>query len=196
MRTVRAYHFVDQTLRDGRPIPADGVWLEETGKLKICKTGLHASRHVADAIHYAPGNILCLVELSGQIIEESDKLCASHRKILARFDATELLRKDARESALSVAHLWKMPDVVRKYLETGDENLRLEARDAAYAIAAATADAAAAIAADAAADAAAYADAYTAAYAIDPVNRKKFRKAARARLQTAVDAKFAEMGIA
>jgi hypothetical protein len=41
----------------------------------------------------------------------------------------------ARWCALSVAHLWDMPDVVRQFLETGDETLR----DAAGAAAAAAA---------------------------------------------------------
>lgn len=48
-----AYHFVSDTLRDGRPIPADGEWLEHAGPIRICETGLHASRHVADALRYA-----------------------------------------------------------------------------------------------------------------------------------------------
>jgi hypothetical protein len=60
----------------------------------------------------------------------------------------------ARKCALAVAHLWKMPTVVRQYLETGDETLGQQARDAAAAAAAATY-----------ADAAAYAAAYGAAYA-------------------------------
>jgi hypothetical protein len=130
-----AYHFVDRTLRNGKPIPSDGVWLKETLPLNMCRHGLHASRHVADAIQYAPGAVLCLVELGGTIIEQHDKVVAQRRRILARFDATELLRADARTSALSVIHLWKAPDVVRQYLETGDEELRPGVRAAAYAAA-------------------------------------------------------------
>ena len=38
-----------------------------------------------------------------------------------------LLRDFARRCALSVAHLWEMPDYVRQYLETGDESMRLAA---------------------------------------------------------------------
>ena len=41
------------------------------------------------------------------------------------------LRKFARCCALDVAHLWNMPDVVREYLETGDDTKRDAARDAA-----------------------------------------------------------------
>jgi hypothetical protein len=160
--SLLAFHFVNTTLRDGRRVPPDGEWLEHAGPIKICRSGLHASRHVADAMQHAPGTTLCYVELGDIAEEQDDKVVARRRKIIARFDATDLLRADALASALSVIHLWKAPGVVRKYLETGDEALRVEARNAAahataYAAAAAHAAyaAAAAYAADAAADAAA-----------------------------------------
>jgi len=205
---IRAYHFVSSTLRDGSPIPADGEWLTFKGKPICCEQGYHASKHVADAVQFAPGATLCLVDINGDWVEQSDKLCATKRRIVARFDATELLRADARASALSVIHLWEAPAIVRQYLETGDESIRAEARKAAAAYAAyayaayayaaayaayayaayAYADAAAYTAADAAADAAAYA-ADAAAYAA----RSKHRQASRDRLQAAVDAKFKEL---
>ena len=143
----RYYHFVSSTLRDGSPIPADGEWLSVDGQIELCARGLHASEHVADAVYYAPGTMLCLVELDGKIIKGNDKVCAQKRKIIARFDATTLLRKDACESALSVAHLWAMPAIVRQYLETQDESIRVEARKAAAAYAAYAADDAVAAAA-------------------------------------------------
>ena len=68
-KTVRAWHFVGDTLRDGSPIPADGVCLEYKGALRMCESGLHASRHPFDALQYAPGNALCLVECGGEIVE-------------------------------------------------------------------------------------------------------------------------------
>lgn len=43
------------------------------------------------------------------------------------------IRKLACDYALSVAHLWDMPDVVRQYLETQDESIRIAAREAAQA---------------------------------------------------------------
>ena len=42
-----------------------------------------------------------------------------------------VLREFARWCALSVAHLWDMPDVVRQYLQTGNEEIRAAAGDAA-----------------------------------------------------------------
>ena len=129
---IRAYHFVSTTLRDGRPIPADGEWLEHDGPVVICESGLHASKTPWDALQYAPGATLCLVECEGDIAEQSDKLVCRRRRIVARFDATDLLRTHARKSALSVIHLWDAPAVVREYLETGDESKRDAARDAAW----------------------------------------------------------------
>jgi hypothetical protein len=154
---IIGYHFVGKTLRDGSPIPENGVWLEHKGSLKICERGLHASLHVADALKYAPGNTLCLVELAGSHKAQDDKVCYQKRRIIARFDATELLFADARASALSVIHLWKASKAVIDYLTTGDETLRKDAAavayDAAYDAAAAAARAAAATRAAAAYDA-------------------------------------------
>jgi len=125
--TVTAYHFVGETLRDGRPIPPDGEWLTEPGTPVLCSHGLHASRHPADALKYAPGSTLCRVKLSGVIVEGDDKLAATSRMIIERIDATSLLREYARWCALQVAHLWDMPDIVRQYLTTGDETIRADA---------------------------------------------------------------------
>ena len=128
---IRAWHFIGDTLRDGRPVPQDGVWLEHDGPLVICQSGLHASLDPFDALQYAPGPILCLVECDGDIHHQRDKLVCRRRRIVARRDATEGLRYFARMQALSVAHLWEPPDVVLDYLMTGDEVNRDAARAAA-----------------------------------------------------------------
>ena len=146
-----AYHFVADTLRDGRPIPADGEWLVHDGDVVICETGLHASKHPYDALQYAPGPTLCLVECEDIVTEHDDKFACRRRRIVKRFDATDTMRAFARHCALSVIHLWDAPEVVRRYLETGDESLRAAARDAAGAAARAAARAAAGAAAMAAA---------------------------------------------
>jgi len=124
MKPIIAYHFVGEKLRDGRPVPPDGETLVHKGPLVLCRSGLHASVHPFDALQYAPGATLCLVECSGEIVHGDDKLVCSRRKIVKRIDATDLLRKFARQQALSVIHLWDAPDVVRRYLKTGDESLR------------------------------------------------------------------------
>lgn len=96
-----------------------------------CKRGLHASASVLDALQYAPGGILYRVELSGIIVKDDDKFAASDRKYLARIDAEPVLRLFARQCALDVLHLWEAPEIVQRYLKTGDETIRAAARDAA-----------------------------------------------------------------
>jgi hypothetical protein len=161
--TVRAYHFVGKTLRDGSPIPSDGAPLVYPGKIECCRAGYHASLQPFDALQYAPGGTLCLVEVGGKIIHQRDKLVAEKRTILARMDATDLLRSFACEQALSVSHLWNPPKVVMDYLVTKDPALRAAAGAAAGAAAWAAAGAAAGAAAWAAAGAAARAAARAAA---------------------------------
>src|SRR5574343_1350583 len=130
---IRTSHFVSDKLRDGRPVPPDGGWLVHDGELVMCKLCLHASRHPFDALAYAPGPVLCLVDCDEIEAEENDKLVCRRRRIVARFDATTMLRAFARQCALDVIHLWNAPQVVRDYLTTGDESLRDAAGNAAYA---------------------------------------------------------------
>jgi hypothetical protein len=154
---ILAWHFVGDKLRDGRPIPADGEKLIHEGKLELCANGFHASENILDALIYAPGFTCCRVELSGEIIKDTDKLVASERTILWRVEAKEIILKFARDCALDVVHLWNAPEIVKQFLSSGDQNLAKDAATAAY-------DAAYDAAANAAANAAAYA-AYAAAHA-------------------------------
>lgn len=129
---VLAWHFVDGTLRDGRSVPADGVPLIHDEPLVLCNTGLHASVRLIDALQYAPGATLCRVVCSEKIIHSDDKLVASRRTILWRIDLSEILESFARQCALGVAHLWKMPVEVREYLTTGNPALRTTAYATAF----------------------------------------------------------------
>jgi hypothetical protein len=155
--TNLAWHFTGDKLRDGSPIPDVGQKLIFKGDIEICSRGYHWSKKPYDALQYAPGSKLHLVEYGGIVQEQDDKGCSSERTILKSIDATTLLRRFAADQALSVAHLWDMPDVVREYLTTLDEKLRT---------------AAAARAAAAAATAAGYA--YAAALAAYAAARKDF----------------------
>src|SRR3990167_6201425 len=159
MKTNLAWHFVGVILRDGSPIPADGEWLAYSGPCKMCESGLHASRNPFDALQYAPGDTLCLVEIADIVEEEADKLLCRKRKIIVRMDATEMLRYFARMQAVSCLAQWKYePDqIILDWLMTGDP--------AAYAAAYAAVYAATRAAAHDAARAAAYAAARAVAYA-------------------------------
>ena len=151
------WHFIKgDKLRDGTTAPADGEWLEFSGPLKMCESGLHFSLQPFDALQYAPGETLCLVEYGGKVIMGDDKGVCSRRRIIARMDATKLLRYFARQQAISVLDHWTQepPQGVLDYL-MGDDAARDAARDAACAAARdAAKDAAWAAARDAARDAA------------------------------------------
>lgn len=130
---MKGWHFVSDTLRDGSGVPADGVTLTHDGPLVICKTGLHASERILDALTYAPGNTICRVEAEGcEAQGHDDKFVCRSRTILWRVNGELILREFARHCALDVIHLWDAPAVVRQYLETGDENKRDAARDAVW----------------------------------------------------------------
>jgi len=148
---TQAWHFTNgKTLHDGRPIPPVGEWLVHDGPLVPCE-------RLLDALAFAPGGTLHRVTLR-----------ARERRIdwtLDAVDTERVLREFARWCARRVLHLWDAPDVVARYLETGDESLRDAARDAARYAARATARATAWDAAWDAGDAARYAAWAAARYA-------------------------------
>lgn len=132
MSTVLAWHWTADTLRDGRPIPPVGETLRHSGTLVLCDNGLHASERILDALRYAPGNVVHRVRCGGEMLRQDDKLVCHERTILWSHSVSDdLLRGFARAQARSVLHLWDAPQVVRDYLETGDETLRARAARAA-----------------------------------------------------------------
>ena len=134
MNKVLAWHFspLDCLLAngDGRKIVA-GESLSVSLPLTLCKRGLHGSVNILDALNYAPGPMLWRVEISGEILEEKDKLCGETRKALWGFDCRDLLFSFARECALDVIGNWKAPEIVRQFLMTGDISLKYAAESAA-----------------------------------------------------------------
>lgn len=135
---MKAYWFepADGALQygDGRKLEA-GVTHKVDGPLKLCQRGLHASIRPLDALQYAESNFVWVVELSGEVLEGPDKCCATERTYIKRIDAEAILFECACRFALSVAHLWDMPPVVREFLETGNKDLRGAAWAAASGIA-------------------------------------------------------------
>lgn len=115
-------------------VVGERLMLPPDTKIIPCKVGYHASLRAIDALQYAPGPIVCRVTLQGEKIpygDPVDKYVAEGRTVLWMADATDALREFARWCALQVIDLWDAPPVVREYLETGDENLRAAAWDAA-----------------------------------------------------------------
>ena len=140
---MKAWHFLkaDKKLRYGdNRIVRPGVWMKSKAKeLMMCDAGMHASKDILDALDYAPGPIVCRVELGGEMIHQDGKSCARKRRVIWMYDATNVLRKFARLCALDVIDKWDAPEVVIRYLKTGDESIRVAAWDAARAAARAAA---------------------------------------------------------
>jgi len=169
---MKAFYFAreDRKLRynDGREIVVGETHTVDC-KPSLCNRGLHASKRIIDALTYAPGPILYLVELSGDIDKGDDKLCATSRTYLQELDATELLRELARKQALiniekikpycSEEHY----ELITNYLNSGDEEIKSAAVSAARSAAWSAAESAAVSAARSAAESAAWSAAVSAA---------------------------------
>jgi hypothetical protein len=123
-------------MEEGKPIMRDGTVIEEgkeyhVDEAVLCRTGYHGSERILDALKYAPGPWISKRIITGKIDRKEDKICGTKCVHTIGFNATDVLRKVARLCALDVIHLWDAPDVVVKYLKTGDENIRAAAWAAA-----------------------------------------------------------------
>jgi len=142
MTKIRAWHFVrnGRNLRDGQPLVV-GKTYHHKGFVKMCHSGLHASRRVLDALQYAPGCILCEVEVWGDVVEDSNKLVGRHRTVLSATDVTNVLHEFAcqvTEQMLGAAGVedersWHAIDAKRAWIrgDIGDTELDA-AGDAAW----------------------------------------------------------------
>lgn len=138
-KPILAWHFcrADRRTRFSNEPIVNGETLSVTGTLCLCSKGLHASIDVFDALHYAPGPVLCRVKLSGGILRETDKLCAHHRKVLWSKNVSRLLHEFAclcaehalRKVGVRDERPWKAIKMKRAWLkgEVTDEAFR-EAR--------------------------------------------------------------------
>jgi len=91
---MHGYHFVreDRKLRDGQKPRVGKVYrLPPGAKPVLRKQGYHASADVLDALSYAPGPILCCVELRGTIVHGTNKAVATECKVLSARDVTREL---------------------------------------------------------------------------------------------------------
>jgi len=129
------WHFA--RMEAGRPVMRDGTPIEIGKRYTVtsatmCVVGYHGSPTALKALSYAPG---CWFSKREILVtdRQDDKVVGTECVHIAGADATEALRKFARMCALDVIHLWDAPDVVVRYLKTGDESIRAAARDAARA---------------------------------------------------------------
>lgn len=112
---MNGWHFIrlDRKLGygDNRIVKTGRVYkVKKDRNLEMCKYGLHASKRLIDALRYAPGPVVCRVELRGEIEHDEDKSVAYERKVLSILDATNILHEFACRCAEDALKLVKNPD--------------------------------------------------------------------------------------
>ena len=90
------WHFATDKLRDDSPLPKKGDVLTHPGELEMCVAGFHGSVRAIDALQYAPGANVARVDMSGTVLEQHDKKCASVRTNITDYiDAARTLHEFA-----------------------------------------------------------------------------------------------------
>ena len=138
MKKIKGWWFAEDSRElangDGRKIKL-GITHKVKGEIIPCKNGLHLSPKILDALTYAPGNIIYMVEGTGTIVPHGNPIdkyaCSERTYISGGIDASKTISKFARLCALDVIHLWDAPEVVVRYLKTGDVDIRAAAAWAA-----------------------------------------------------------------
>ena len=137
---MKAWHFLPENKKlryaDNRiVVPNETYRCPNDRPIELCRNGMHGSVNIMDALSYAPGPIVCRVNITGGLKIGDDKIAGRERNVLWMYDATPVLRKFACLCALDVVHLWDAPGVVIKYLKTQDPTFRAAAKYAARAAA-------------------------------------------------------------
>jgi len=104
-----AWHFLPHNKRlgygDNRVVQAGKTYRLKSGIPTLCRNGMHGSRRLIDAIHYAPGDIVCRVDITGDIRTSSDKIVGRNRKVLWMLDVANVLHEFACRCAEDVFSL-------------------------------------------------------------------------------------------
>jgi hypothetical protein len=108
---MKAWHFLAEDKKlshgDGRVVEVGKTLTCDPEKVKICVFGFHGALRAIDALYYAPGPVVCWVELGGRTISENDKTVASERTVLWMADATKVLHEFACQCAEDVLPIWE-----------------------------------------------------------------------------------------
>ena len=154
--TKTAYHFLRSDMRAGH---GNEKWKEGqertykgTAPIRLCEAGYHSSPTLFDALHYAPGVVACIVEISAPVEQDESKYVSATRKLIKAVNVERELRLFAcacAERALQRErdngrepdeHSWAAITTARKF---ANGEATVEELAAAYAVATGSANAAA-----------------------------------------------------
>lgn len=127
---IEAWHFPKPDLRlgfgDGRLI-APGEVLSVMPPVKVGSQGLHGSISILDAVINGNSSIICRTLHFGAVSCKRSLVASSHRKVLWMANARKVIRRFTKDCVLGQINISYYPKVIRKYLESDDEDLREEA---------------------------------------------------------------------
>ena len=143
---MKGYRFVTDDLKSehGDTQWMIGKWQKCKGKLSLCHNGFHASQKPIDSLNYIFGTRWFECEAQGEILKDTDKVCASEMRIVKEIP-NKVIQQFAIDCAWRVLHIFeeRYPDdkrprqaieAARAYLKfPTQENLAITAaaRDAA-----------------------------------------------------------------
>jgi hypothetical protein len=109
------WHFVTNDKRlgygDGRIVAVGKTYtVPKNRPLEFCEYGLHASKRLIDALQYAPGSVICRVELSDRVIHGDDKAVGYKRRVIAMIEGEKVLHEFACRAAEYALTFVKNPD--------------------------------------------------------------------------------------
>jgi hypothetical protein len=114
---IYGWHFLcdDGTAAGGYVPPSDGSMEKIEPPIVLCERGFHASKRPIDALRYANGALIRRVVMSGEIIEDDDKVVATQRRELWRADATIAMHRFAvwcaNEALIKERRAGREPDI-------------------------------------------------------------------------------------
>lgn len=92
-----AWHFLPADRRlthgDGRRVESGLKFSMPEEHISMAGRGFHASVRALDALHHAPGPVVCRVEMEGRVMEDASRVVASERTVLWLVDASRTLHE-------------------------------------------------------------------------------------------------------
>ena len=107
---MRAYHFLKEGMTGGygnEPPWTVGERREVKGKLSLCQWGYHYGFTPNDALDYASGPILCLVEVQKRGPKDGTKGCSRSRKLLKAVNVERIFHELACDIAEDVLPIFE-----------------------------------------------------------------------------------------